>query len=281
MASGVAQAAPVPQRLLNFFARYPPKLYSVKYAGASYPMARTASRLPDPQSLPSTNEGPSSTATASSTSSSEPNETSGESTAQPPPSQPPTAPPNPFLPWKNPETGRWRGAAIGLRRQAELVKIAKKYGVEALLPPGRKSTEFKEQRILEKGLRVKGTGEGQKVKGHKWERTMNATLEKRRKAMEEMPEMIRLWKQVRTITPPSTYIPNYHTDEIDHSEAMGEAGKSIPDEMYNTTAPHIQNQPHHDTLFQLLSLRLLVVSVGCQSSLPKDADLRDMDTPKV
>ena len=26
---------------------------------------------------------------------------------------------------------------------------------------------------------------------------MNATLEKRRKAMEEMPKMIRLWKQVR------------------------------------------------------------------------------------
>jgi large subunit ribosomal protein L25 len=74
--------------------------------------------------------------------------------------------------------------------------MAKRHGVETLLPPGLKSTEYKEHRILEKGLRVKGTGEGQKVKGHKWERTMNATLEKRRKAMEEMPELIRLWKQV-------------------------------------------------------------------------------------
>jgi large subunit ribosomal protein L25 len=74
--------------------------------------------------------------------------------------------------------------------------MAKRHGVEALLPPGLKSTEYKEYRILEKGLRVKGTGEGQKVKGHKWERTMNSTLEKRRKAMEEMPELIRLWKQV-------------------------------------------------------------------------------------
>lgn len=87
------------------------------------------------------------------------------------------------------------------------MKIAKKYGVEALLPPGQKSTEFKEQRILEKGLRVKGTGEGQKVKGHKWERTMNATLEKRRKAMEEMPEMIRLWKQVSHAALISTSLP--------------------------------------------------------------------------
>jgi Mitochondrial ribosomal protein mL59 len=43
---------------------------------------------------------------------------------------------------------------------------------------------------------VKGTGEGQRVKGHKWERQMPAKLEARRKAMEGMPEMIRQWKQV-------------------------------------------------------------------------------------
>jgi len=82
-----------------------------------------------------------------------------------------------------------------LRRQAELVKLAKKYNIEELLPPGRKSTAFKEQRILQRGLRIKGTGEGQKVKGHKWERNVGATLEKRRVAMEKMPEIIREWKQ--------------------------------------------------------------------------------------
>lgn len=43
---------------------------------------------------------------------------------------------------------------------------------------------------------MRGTGEGQKVKGHKWERTMPAKLEARRKAMEGMPELIRQWKQV-------------------------------------------------------------------------------------
>jgi large subunit ribosomal protein L25 len=75
------------------------------------------------------------------------------------------------------------------------VKLAKAHGVEALLPPGRKSTAFKEQRVLEQGLRVRGTGEGQKVKGHKWERRMGAKLDVRRKAMENMPEMIREWKQ--------------------------------------------------------------------------------------
>lgn len=74
--------------------------------------------------------------------------------------------------------------------------MAIKYDVEGLLPVGRKSTEFKETRRAERGgLAVKGTGVGQKVKGHKWERTMEARLEDRRKAMMEMPEMIRLWKQ--------------------------------------------------------------------------------------
>ena len=93
-------------------------------------------------------------------------------------------------------TGRWRGARYSLRRQADLVKLAAKYGVEELLPPGKKSKEYKEVRRAEVGLRVRGTGIGQKVKGHKWERTMGARLEERRQAMLKMPEMIREWKQV-------------------------------------------------------------------------------------
>lgn len=75
------------------------------------------------------------------------------------------------------------------------MKLAIKYNVEALLPPSRKSPEFKETRRAERGLQIKGTGVGHKVKGHKWERTMESRLEDRRKAMEGMPEMVRLWKQ--------------------------------------------------------------------------------------
>ena len=75
--------------------------------------------------------------------------------------------------------------------------MAIRYNVEALLPPGRKSTEFKETRRAERGgLAVKGTGVGQKVKGHKWERTMETRLEERKKAMQEMPELIKNWKLV-------------------------------------------------------------------------------------
>lgn len=79
------------------------------------------------------------------------------------------------------------------------MKLAIRYNVEGLLPPSTKSTEYKETRRAERGLQVKGTGVGQKVKGHKWERTMEGRLEDRRKAMMEMPELIRLWKQVRLI----------------------------------------------------------------------------------
>ncbi|QKX53635.1 uncharacterized protein TRUGW13939_00714 [Talaromyces rugulosus] len=103
--------------------------------------------------------------------------------------------PNPFLPVKNLKTGKWWSPKYSLRRQADLVKMAKKHGVEELLPIGRKSTIFKETRRMERGLAIKGTGIGQKVKGHKWERLMETKLEDRRKAMMEMPELIRLWKQ--------------------------------------------------------------------------------------
>ena len=104
--------------------------------------------------------------------------------------------PNPFLPRKFFNGKRWVGPKYGLRKQADLVKMAKKYAVEPLLPPGKKSSEYKELRRAEKGLTIKGTGIGHKVKGHKWERTMETRLAERKKAMMEMPEMIRLWKQV-------------------------------------------------------------------------------------
>jgi hypothetical protein len=82
------------------------------------------------------------------------------------------------------------------------VKLAKKHGVEELLPPGKKATEYKAVRLAEVGLRVRGTGIGQKVKGHQWERAMAWKLEQRRKAMLKMPAMIREWKQVSGIRPP-------------------------------------------------------------------------------
>src|SRR5437667_6430189 len=181
-AANLTDALPI--RLRNFFARYPPQFYSAY--SLPKPSPPTDAAIPQPASSPYT---------------------PSRISRPPPPDSAPYSPseallrshpahPNPFLPYKNPETGRWRAAAISLRRQNELVKLAVKHGVEALLPPGRKSTEYGDVKLVEKGLRIRGTGVGQKVKGHKWERTMKTRLEERTKAMLGMPEMIRLWKQV-------------------------------------------------------------------------------------
>ena len=71
--------------------------------------------------------------------------------------------------------------------------------MEDWLPYSTKLLWVKEQKRIENGLRVKGTGVGQKVKGHAWERGMRQKLEKRRQAMIDMPRLIREWKEVSQI----------------------------------------------------------------------------------
>ncbi|KAK7408969.1 54S ribosomal protein L25, mitochondrial [Neonectria punicea] len=102
---------------------------------------------------------------------------------------------NPFRFYKHPVTGRWQDPVYSQRRQAELVSMAREHGVEELLPETRKGTEYRLAHRVEHGLRVKGTGVGQKVKGHIHERHMIAKMEKRRKAMLEMPKLIKAWKK--------------------------------------------------------------------------------------
>ncbi|KAF2142210.1 uncharacterized protein K452DRAFT_351129 [Aplosporella prunicola CBS 121167] len=102
---------------------------------------------------------------------------------------------NPFKPHFNTITGRWQSPAFGLRRQAELCKLASKHGVEELLPYSIKKSGEREKRREEKGLRVRGTGVGQKVKGKAWERQLKGKLEERRQAMLNMPQMVQEWKQ--------------------------------------------------------------------------------------
>ncbi|KAI0184592.1 hypothetical protein EV127DRAFT_464324 [Xylaria flabelliformis] len=82
------------------------------------------------------------------------------------------ATPNPFLPHKHPVTGKWHDPEFSLRRQAELVKLAREEGVEELLPFTSKGTEERIRHRVEHGLRVRGTGVGQKVKGHLYERML-------------------------------------------------------------------------------------------------------------
>lgn len=158
----VKLAQSLPPRLLRFFARYPP--------------------LPEPVtencSSGNTSASPNQDAAAIET------------------GLVPSDLPNPFKPHRNAITGRWHDPVYSLRRQADLVKLARAHRVEELLPFTIKATEERLRRRVELGLRVKGTGVGQRVKGKKWERTQRARLERRKQAMLEMPAMIQQWKQV-------------------------------------------------------------------------------------
>ena len=194
-------AKSLPPRLIRFFQRYPPPaLFPNLASTSSLTSASTASPTETPHDA---------TETISTTPPTDPNAPIAETSAPELPSIPSTAPrnsripahahdlpyPNPFLPSKNFTTGRWHGPAFGLRKQADLVKLASAHGVVDLLPWTIKKPGEKEARRIEQGLMVKGTGEGQKVKGKSWERTLKGRLEMRRQAMLNMPAMIQEWKQ--------------------------------------------------------------------------------------
>jgi len=163
----VQLAQTLPPKLLRFFARFPPP--AAAFAARNSPstpgdsLASTSSKLPETVSVSTT-------------------ESLGYE--------------NPFRNTKHPVTGNWHDPVYSLRRQADLVKLAREHGVVDLLPFTTKGTEERIRKRAEGGLRVKGTGVGQKVKGHWRERTMKGRLEKRRQAMIEMPKMIQTWKEL-------------------------------------------------------------------------------------
>ena len=166
----VRLAQKLPPRLLKFFARYPPTLKSI------------------------TSQQEVATSVQTSVNTSSASHDWAESTMNVAVS--PSDSPNPFKPHKHPETGRWHDPVFSLRRQADLVKMAKANGVEELLPYTLKGSDEGRRRREDHGLRVKGTGIGQKVKGKAWERTMKSRLGERKQAMLGMPAMVQQWKQV-------------------------------------------------------------------------------------
>ncbi|OBZ67456.1 54S ribosomal protein L25, mitochondrial [Grifola frondosa] len=134
---------------------------------------------------------------------------------------------NPFLPFKNPESGRWAPPKYSLRRQAELIKHARASNTLHLLPPGPKLRSKELQSAFAAAAKdlaqewwtgkVQWEGElkekvvpgaefgnrlyaGKKVmfKGHKWERTMAERMKKRKLLMKGMEARIERFKSVRT-----------------------------------------------------------------------------------
>ena len=155
----VKLAQTLPPKLLRFFRRYPPGTVKAPFCSTVSPSFTTPNPTP-PEHYP-----PLSTDVRA----------------------------NPFQSTQNPITGAWRDPVYSLRRQADLVKLARENGVEGLLPFTVKSTGERAARQEERAQQMMG---GRKVKGHYWERTQKGRLEKRRQAMVGMPELIRTWKEV-------------------------------------------------------------------------------------
>lgn len=165
----VKLAQSLPPRLLRFFSRYPP-------ASLRPPLQAMASPT---TMVPNTSSDPDASLEAI-------------ATVHPPLEQHNFR--NPFRAHKHPVTGVWQSPKFSLRQQADLVKLARANGVEELLPYTPKKTDVRLKKREQLGLRVKGTGEGQRVKGKAEERTMRDRLYRRKKAMLEMPAMIQEWK---------------------------------------------------------------------------------------
>lgn len=160
----ISLARALPAQLQRFLARYPHPSILPSSAAAS------AATTNEPQSLATDASSAAATATAG------PDARASSQSQSSSPSPWPTfyqqATPNPFLPTKNPETGRWRPPVYSARRQAQLAKLARAHSVESLLPWTKKLADVRLAQRVEFGLRVKGTGVGQRVKGHKFEREL-------------------------------------------------------------------------------------------------------------
>ncbi|OSX60875.1 hypothetical protein POSPLADRAFT_1070424 [Postia placenta MAD-698-R-SB12] len=136
---------------------------------------------------------------------------------------------NPFLPHKNPDTQRWAPPKYSLRRQAELIKLARASNTLHLLPPGPKlgpsalqsltagssgvssssapgTEEVWTQEVEWEGeikeKAVPGADVGNRLyaakrrmfKGHKWERTKEKREETRKMLMKGMKQRIERFK---------------------------------------------------------------------------------------
>jgi len=177
-------ARSLPPRLLTFFKKYPPKTASASIASPPSSTTETISSIAENTSSSDANANTSTSVSATSDSA----EQSLSRTTV-------LDPPNPFLPFKHPLSNHWHPPVYSMRRQAEIIKLAQQHNVVSLLPYSPKLPSEVEETRRENGLRVKGTGVGQKVKGKLWERTLKGRLDDRRKAMEGMAELIKNWKQ--------------------------------------------------------------------------------------
>jgi hypothetical protein len=96
---------------------------------------------------------------------------------------------NPFKPSKDPRSGRFHAPRYSLRRQADLIKLALRFGVAELLPPSVKMNRllYGKKRPMAGTLKPKGTFE---------ERTRKDYVEKKQKSLEESLRVVAMRKMV-------------------------------------------------------------------------------------
>ncbi|KAE9404575.1 hypothetical protein BT96DRAFT_813323 [Gymnopus androsaceus JB14] len=156
--------------------------------------------------------------------------------------------PNPFLPHRNPRTGRWTPPKYSLRRQAELINKAKASNNLGLLPPGPKLSSLAADTLSEKLDASVGTSQKLAVldealafpvdwvgkfepkvapgselgiplyaakkrmfKGHKWERTRDRREAHRSMLMRDMDTRIRRYKKQHQKKKPNPLKPSRNT----------------------------------------------------------------------
>lgn len=195
--SHISLAQSLPKRLLNFFRKYPPPALTTPtpswktLTGPAIAAPESARAKWGLSAAPGSASAPAATSAAEAAPQTEAVDSSAETQTGADLDYA-----NPFLPTRSTKSRTWYSPRYSLRQQADLVKLASKHGVLDLLPYTIKHPEVRLRRRLEGGLRVKGTGVGEKVKGKSWERTLKGRLEERRQAMRGMGALVEEWKQV-------------------------------------------------------------------------------------
>jgi large subunit ribosomal protein L25 len=97
---------------------------------------------------------------------------------------------NPFKPSRDPRSGKFHGPRYSLRRQADIIKLAMRFGVAELLPPCAKMNRllYGKRRPMVGTLYPKGTYE---------ERTRAQYTEKKQESLEEALRIVAMRKMVR------------------------------------------------------------------------------------
>jgi hypothetical protein len=166
----------LPPKLLSFFTRYPPRNPSLRTLYSQEDKSvLIAKRLHDFQSVPTNLHQPVTTDSQL---------PSGKSVATVYlPFQ------NPFKPSRDPRSGNFHAPKYSLRRQADLIKLALRFGVAELLPPSEKGNKllYGRKRPMVGTIRPKGTYE---------ERTRSIYVEKKRKALEDSLRVVAMRKTV-------------------------------------------------------------------------------------